>query len=158
LYKSAVDDIAQAHGDMEQQIDRLSSACSTTLNIHDQLYDNISWPLGQTRCSDSVRPRATLSMHLGTMGQEIKNAKKKLADLEKEWKRCLQAEADAWEAMQNDDVSNAQQDRRGAQSAARVIKDSFKKEARAIATAKHRELEDVEAVSAHHANQSCDLD
>jgi hypothetical protein len=158
LYKSAVDDIAQAHGDMEQQIDRLSSVCSTTLNIHDQLYDNISWPLGQTRCSDSVRPRATLSMHLGTMGQEIKNAKKKLADLEKEWKRCLQAEADAWEAMQNDDVSNAQQDRRGAQSAARVIKDSFKKEARAIATAKHRELEDVEAVSAHHANQSCDLD
>lgn len=157
LYESVVDDIAQAHGDIEQRIVRFSSTWSATLSTHDKLYDNIGWPLGQTRCSDSVRPRATLSVHFDKMSQEIESAKNKLIGLENEWKMCFQAETDAWEAMHSAEVSNRHEDRQGAQTAAKV-KDSFKKKARAIATATNRELEDVEVVSVQRLNHAAIFD
>lgn len=144
LYESSINRIAQAHSDIDQEITQFVDEGEAILKGHDRVYNSIAWPLGLTRCSDATRRRATVDVHLSVLDQQIKDTKSKLGVLEEEWEACHHAELVALDArdMTSHDMARS----------ATKVKEAFKKQARAIAATKCRELQEVEAVGSRQSD------
>lgn len=84
MYETAVDQLTEAHSEIEAQIARFGEATSAAMAFNDALYSNIEYPLSSTLCHNEKHPRATIASHLEQLHQRLHQAREALLGLSNE--------------------------------------------------------------------------
>lgn len=145
LHASAMEQLIQAHNEIQSRIDNLAKEASTSLAECNTLYSNIAYPLSATLCHTDHIPRATIATHLANLKQDINFSLVELQLLEEEWDACVQTELEAWKELTGEDKA-AKRGARESNASAAMVMASFKTEAQNIVNEKCRILTDLEKV------------
>ena len=84
LHASAMEQLIQAHSEIQTRVNGFAEAASTAHAQSDALYGNIAYPLAKTLCHNDNMPRATIEDHLLSLKQEVETTIKQLQSLGEE--------------------------------------------------------------------------
>ncbi|KAI9162907.1 hypothetical protein HJFPF1_04502 [Paramyrothecium foliicola] len=129
LHSAAIDQLMQAHVDVESEIAAFAEESSKVLAKTDSLYKNIHYPLCATLCSSAEIPSASVATHLTHLYEDLKGA-------------CLESEQKIWAVLADQDQDALDQ---AAEAAHHSQLDAFKKEAQKLAEEKLRLLDQIQA-------------
>lgn len=87
LHDSVRKKLLEAQRDINSKISDFETLSSAIVSVIDEIYANLSYPLSATLCSSAGFPSATIETHLASAKGQLKEAEKKLRNLQDEWKK-----------------------------------------------------------------------
>lgn len=144
LHAEAMEQLIQAHNEIQSRIDNFAKETAVALSERDALYGNIAYPLSATLCHTDNYPRATIATHLANLRRDLSATTEELQRLGEEWHVCVQTELEAWKELTGEGKTPKRA--RETNASAALMMASFKTEAQNIVNEKCRILTDLEKV------------